>query len=104
MRRAIGADLPGAVRGNRYIAMSAHTVEDLEIARQINADFVVLGHVLDTPSHPGVPSMGWERFSELNSQAGLPVFAIGGQSSETAKEATAAGAHGIAGIRFSTDF
>lgn len=91
--------LPGALRKNRYVGMSAHTARDLEVARQANADFVVLGHVLDTPSHPGIPGMGWEQFSDLNRQAGLPVFAIGGQSPDSADTAVAAGAHGIAGIR-----
>ena len=94
-----GPSLPGALRGNRYIGMSAHTAEDLQIARQINADFAVLGHVLDTPSHPGTPGMGWNQFSALNQEAGLPVFAIGGQSAQTVDSAKAAGAHGIAGIR-----
>lgn len=92
--------MPGSLRGNRYVGMSAHTAHDLQIARQINADFAVVGHVLDTPSHPGVPGMGWEQFSALNQEAGLPVFAIGGQSAETRDTAAAAGAHGIAGIRF----
>lgn len=95
--------LPGAMRGHRYVGMSAHTEHDLQVARQIQADFVVLGHVLDTPSHPDVPCMGWHRFSELNQQAGLPAFAIGGQSSATLQTATASGAHGIAGIRLIDD-
>lgn len=94
--------LPGALRVTRYVGMSAHTARDLNIARQINADFAVLGHVLDTPSHPGIPGMGWEQFSALNQEAGLPVFAIGGQSVDTIEAATTAGAHGIAGIRFIT--
>lgn len=95
---ATGA-LPGALRGTHYVGMSAHTAHDLDIARQIRADFAVLGHVLDTPSHPGVPGMGWQQFSELNQQAGLPVLAIGGQTPQTAGDATRVGAHGIAGMR-----
>lgn len=95
--------LPGAQRGNTYVAMSAHTVEDLQLARRIGADFAVLGHVLSTPSHPGVAGMGWDHFSELNRQAGLPVFAIGGQSPQSAGDAIRAGAHGIAGIRLIDD-
>lgn len=91
--------LPGALRGDRYVAMSVHNEQDLEIARRIEADFAVLGHVLDTPSHPDVPGLGWSRFSELNQLAGLPVFAIGGQAPHTVEAATAAGAHGIAGRR-----
>lgn len=99
----IASRFPGALRGDRYVGMSAHSEQGLQLARHIQADFVVLGHVLDTPSHPGVPGMGWARFIELNQQAGLPAFAIGGQSSKTADDAARAGAHGIAGIRLIDD-
>lgn len=85
------------------MAVSAHNVEQLAVARALDADFAVLGHVLDTPSHPGRPGMGWTQFASLAEQAGLPVFAIGGQSSATMKTAQQHGAHGIAGIRYLLD-
>lgn len=81
------------------IGVSAHNADDLQAARKLNADFAVLGHVLDTPSHPGQPGMGWERFAQLAELASLPVFAIGGQSAGTVRIARQHGAHGIAGIR-----
>ncbi|MGB6104275.1 MAG: Nudix family hydrolase [Pusillimonas sp.] len=81
------------------VAVSAHTVAELDTARALGADFAVVGHVLDTPSHPDRPGMGWTRFSSLISDAGLPVFAIGGQSAATLGSAQEHGAHGIAGIR-----
>ncbi|AEC21953.1 hypothetical protein PT7_3413 [Pusillimonas sp. T7-7] len=81
------------------LAVSAHTVADLDAARTLDADFAVLGHVLSTPSHPGEPGMGWAQFASLITDAGLPVFAIGGQSAATLEAARQHGAHGIAGIR-----
>lgn len=90
---ANGDEIPG------LIAISAHDADDLDAARALKADFAVLGHVLDTPSHPGESGMGWARFAALASPAGLPVFAIGGQSESTLAEARQHGAHGIAGIR-----
>ena len=81
------------------IGVSAHGPDDLAAAQALDADFVVLGHVLATPSHPGVAGMGWERFADLARQAGRPVFAIGGQSPSTVHTAREHGAHGIAGIR-----
>ena len=90
---ANGDEIPG------LIAVSAHDAADLDVARALNADFAVLGHVLDTPSHPGEPGMGWARFAALAGPAGLPVFAIGGQSEATLADARQHGAHGIAGIR-----
>jgi len=86
-------------RQGRLVGVSAHCAQDLAAARALDADFVVLGHVLDTPSHPGIAGMGWERFAALAAQAGLPVFAIGGQSPATMAQARRHGAHGIAGIR-----
>jgi len=88
-----------AVNDYGLIGVSAHTPEDLAAARHLNADFVVLGHVLNTPSHPQSPGMGWDAFTVLAAQAGLPVYAIGGQSAETLETAKQHGAHGIAGIR-----
>ncbi|OWT58995.1 Nudix family hydrolase [Candidimonas nitroreducens] len=88
-----------AARPGGLLGMSAHDAADLALARELGADFAVLGHVLDTPSHPGEPGMGWERYAGLAGGAGLPVLAIGGQSEATLDEARRHGAHGIAGIR-----
>ena len=82
-----------------WLGVSAHTADDIECARQLQADFVVLGHALDTDSHPGLPALGWERFRALADAAGRPVFAIGGQSLDTLDVARRHGAHGIAAIR-----
>ena len=79
--------------------MSTHNLAELAQARALNADFAVLGPVLPTPSHPGVPGMGWTGFAELNAQAGLPVYALGGQSASTLALVRSVGGHGFAGIR-----
>ncbi|MFT0545729.1 thiamine phosphate synthase [Allopusillimonas ginsengisoli] len=84
----------------RLTGVSAHTKEELHAALALDADFVVIGHVLDTPSHPDEPGIGWARFAQLAREAGLPAFAIGGQSPATLTEAQRHGAHGIAGIRY----
>ncbi|HLU18807.1 MAG TPA: thiamine phosphate synthase [Pusillimonas sp.] len=84
----------------RLVGVSAHNADELESARSLGADFAVLGHVLETPSHPDHEPLGWPRFSTLAFEGGLPVYAIGGQSSSTLSTAIQHGAHGIAGIRF----
>lgn len=81
------------------VAASVHNEEELEAARDLNVDFVVIGHVLDTPSHPGSEALGWERFSHLAQAAGRPAYAIGGQSLNTLRTAKQRGAHGIAFMR-----
>lgn len=88
-------DLPS----DALVGVSAHMQGDITHARRIGADFAVLGSVLATPSHPGEPALGWAGFAEGLRDAGLPVFALGGQSEATRATARAHGAHGIAGIR-----
>ena len=92
------APAPGN-KTQRLTGVSAHNAQELAQARRLNADFAVLGHVLETPSHPGQPALGWDEFTRLALEAGMPVFAIGGQSAGTLEQAKQHGAHGIAGIR-----
>jgi len=84
---------------NQLLGVSAHNLSDLNQARKLEADFAVLSPVLATPSHPEAQGMGWQHFAELNNQAGLPVYALGGQSAATLEQAKSVGGHGIAGIR-----
>lgn len=88
-----------ALAAGAQLGVSTHNLEELAQARALNADFAVLGPVLPTPSHPGVPGMGWASFAALNAQAGLPVYALGGQSAETLALVRSVGGHGFAGIR-----
>ena len=81
------------------VGVSAHDNAQIVHAREIGADFAVLGAVLETPSHPDQPGIGWGGFVAGNRDAGLPVYALGGQSTDTLNEARRHGAHGIAGIR-----
>ncbi len=88
-----------ALEKHQLLGVSTHNLSDLNQARKLEADFAVLSPVLATPSHPDTPGMGWERFGQLNAQAGLPVFALGGQSPATLAQAKSVGGHGVAGIR-----
>ncbi len=95
-------DLPHsrpALGDGHWLAASAHNAAELRRARELDADFAVLGPVLDTPTHPGAATLGWTRFADLAGAAGLPVFALGGQSPATRAQAMRHGAHGLAGIR-----
>ena len=62
------------------------------------ADFLVLGNIYDTPSHPGRPALGTGDLREAAS-LGPPVIAIGGVTPEHAPELKSAGAYGVAAIR-----
>lgn len=79
------------------VGASCHTAA--ELARASRLDFVVLGPVLPTASHPHQPAMGWTAFARLVDNYPLPVFAIGGLGRDDLEEAWRHGAHGIAAIR-----
>ena len=83
----------------KRVGVSTHHEQDLAHARRLNADFAVLGPVLATASHPDAKGIGWQAFEVLNASAGLPVFALGGQSPRTKLIAQTHGAHGIAAIQ-----
>jgi 8-oxo-dGTP diphosphatase len=85
-------------RPGGLVAASCHTREELEEAMRLALDFVVLGPVKPTPSHPGLRGLGWERFAALAAGASLPVYAIGGLRPGDLHGARRAGAHGLAMI------
>lgn len=78
---------------------SCHSEEEIERAAKLDLDYIVISPVLPTLSHPGLPSLGWERFAELAAQSPLPVFALGGMRMDLLEEAQQHGAHGIALMR-----
>ena len=81
------------------LGVSAHTPQEVSIARQLAADFVVVGPVFPTPSHPEAQGIGWGGFERVIVDAGLPAYALGGQSKDALAAARSAGAQGVAGIR-----
>jgi len=81
------------------VGASCHDEAELARAAEIGLDFVVLGPVLPTLSHPGLPGMGWTRFAALIREYPLPVYALGGMRNEHLEVAWQAGAHGIAMMR-----
>lgn len=85
------------------VAASCHDERELAQAASLGLDFVVLGPVKATASHPGRPGMGWKMFAGLSTDYPLPIFALGGLTAEDRDMAWAAGAHGIAAIRAGWD-
>lgn len=80
-------------------AASCHSSPELERAAELDCDFAVIGPVLDTISHPGAGTLGWDGFARLAAGAGLPIFAIGGVRPADLERAWTCGAHGLAMIR-----
>lgn len=82
-----------------WCAASCHDAPELSRAAQLGVDFVVLGPVSPTPSHPRASVLGWTNFSQLAKEYPVPIFALGGMRQGDMHEARAAGAHGIAMVR-----
>ena len=81
------------------VAASCHDADELRRAQEIGADFVVLGPVAATPTHPDRPALGWDAFSHLREQVSLPIYALGGMTMNVLAMARAHGAQGIAAVR-----
>jgi 8-oxo-dGTP diphosphatase len=82
-----------------WCGASCHNAEELFMAEQLGVDFVVLGPVLPTLSHPELSSLGWRKFAALIRDYALPVYALGGLQHEDLITAQELGAHGIAMMR-----
>jgi 8-oxo-dGTP diphosphatase len=87
------------VSADRWFAVSCHDEAELAHAQRIGADFVTLGPVSPTPSHPDARPLGWPRFADLTASVALPVYALGGLGPEDIAPARAHGAQGVAAIR-----
>lgn len=82
----------------QWVAASCHSPEELEIAKAIDCDFVVLSPVLPTSSHPDAIPIGWDGFAAMVATARLPVYALGGMMPGMITEAQRRGGQGIAAI------
>ena len=78
------------------VGASTHCRGEIERAAELKLDFVVLGTVTPTLTHPGEMPLGWERFAAIVEAAPLPVYALGGLSPEDLGEAMLHGGHGVA--------
>jgi len=81
-----------------WIGRSVHGADEARAARDEGADFLVVGPVYETTTHPGRPGAG-AALVEACADLGLPVIAIGGITAERVAEVRAAGAYGVAAIR-----
>lgn len=82
-----------------WCGASCHNSEELYQAKKLELDFVVLGPVLPTLSHPETVALGWRKFAALIRDYPLPVYALGGLGWDDLAIARELGAQGIAMMR-----
>jgi len=95
MRGLAERPLPAAQR----VAASCHDEAELAQAQALGVDFVVLGPVAASASHPDAKPIGWRRFAQLREGVDLPIYALGGLGGPDLPMARRNGAQGIAAIR-----
>jgi thiamine-phosphate diphosphorylase len=78
------------------VGRSTHSAAAGRAAAEAGADYVFLGNIWPTASHPGRPGLGPEA---IRTASPARTIAIGGITVETAPAAIAAGAAGLAAIR-----
>lgn len=81
-----------------WIGKSVHDMAEADAARAAGADYLLVGPVYATATHPDRPPLGLEDLGRI-ARLGLPVIAIGGIGPGRAREVKAAGAYGAAAIR-----
>lgn len=80
-----------------WIGRSVHSKEEAAVAVGEGADFLVVGNIYATDSHPGRAPVGLDLLRQV-AALGRPVIAIGGITPQRAVEVKAAGAYGVAAI------
>ena len=99
-RRSIPVRAARALLGaDAVIGYSAHGAAEAASAAESGADYVVIGTIWETASHPGREGAGLDRVRETVAATDVPVLAIGGVTPARARAAVEAGARGVAVIR-----
>ena len=81
------------------VGRSVHGVEEAVAAEQEGADYLILGTIYGTASHPGREGSGPRLVAQVKARVQTPVYAIGGINPSNAGEVMRGGADGIAVIR-----
>lgn len=83
-----------------WIGASCHSAAEVRHANRLGLDYVFIGTVQPTSSHPDGPVLGWDGFENLVATSNLPAYAIGGMTPGDVARVQSLSGQGIAGIRF----
>ena len=86
---------------NLKIGVSVHSLDQALAAQDLGADYVVAGHIFDTPSHALERGRGLKFLREICEKLSIKTYAIGGINFENLgeiKDAGAAGAYMMRGF------
>jgi thiamine-phosphate pyrophosphorylase len=80
------------------IGRSVHSLDGATKAEMDLADYLLLGTIYETTSHPGQLGVGIDLLNEVAASVQLPIIGIGGINPERAAAVVSAGARGVAVI------
>jgi thiamine-phosphate pyrophosphorylase len=80
------------------IGRSVHSVAAARHAAAEGADYLQVGAIFPTASHPGHPAAGPDLVRSVRAAVNLPLLAVGGITHENAAQVLVAGADGVAVI------
>lgn len=76
------------------LGASCHSAEDALEAEKLGCTYITAGHIFATDCKQGVPPRGLDFLRSVCGSVSIPVYAIGGISTETITSVRAAGAAG----------
>ena len=85
--------------GRLLVGRSVHSVEEAVAAEDEGVDYLIVGTIYGTDSHPGRPPSGPGLIGAVKARVRAHVYAIGGINASNAGEVMRAGADGVAVIR-----
>ena len=88
-------ELDGSTKSRfKLIGVSCHSVAEAKEAESKGADYVIAGHIFSTDCKKGLAPRGLDFLKEVCMSVSIPVYAIGGISSENIKSVLDCGADG----------
>lgn len=80
------------------IGRSVHRPAEINAAEREDLDYLELGTIFPSPSHPGGPTIGLEPLRQAVGMTRFPIIGVGGITAENAANVIGAGAGGVAVI------
>lgn len=96
--RSLPVRIARGIAGELTLGASVHSLEEAVQAERDGADYLVVGTMFPSRSHPGKAPEGLPLLREIRGTVGLPLIGIGGVTAERASSVMKAGASGVAVI------
>ena len=78
----------------RTIGASCHSVEEAEEAQRLGCTYITAGHIFETDCKKNLPGRGLDFLKAVCASVSIPVYAIGGISTDNIASVRGAGAKG----------